>query len=56
MPIVYPITNSPSPLMSEPRKLFVSIMVGDLTRSMAFFSELGFTFNKQFMKTRCRRV
>jgi predicted lactoylglutathione lyase len=30
------------------RKLFVNIQVKDLQRSMAFFSRLGFTFNKQF--------
>ena len=34
--------------MSTSRKLYVNIMVRDLTRSMAFFAELGFTFNKQF--------
>jgi uncharacterized protein len=48
VPIVYPITLTPQPAMSTPRKLFVNIMVSDLTRSMAFFAELGFTFNKQF--------
>jgi uncharacterized protein len=48
VPIVYPITLTRNPLMSAPRKLFVNVMVHDLTRSMAFFSELGFTFNKQF--------
>ena len=32
----------------KPRKLFVNIMVRDLTRSMEFFSKLGLAFNKQF--------
>jgi predicted lactoylglutathione lyase len=30
------------------RKLFVNIAVRDLSKSMEFFSALGFTFNKQF--------
>lgn len=30
------------------RKLFVNIPVGDLKKSMEFFSTLGFTFNPQF--------
>src|SRR5687767_7051595 len=30
------------------RKLFVNLAVRDLTRSMDFFSSLGFTFNPQF--------
>ncbi len=30
------------------RKLFVNVAVHDLQKSMAFFSALGFTFNKQF--------
>ena len=47
VPIVYPITLNPVLPMST-RKLFVNIMVGDLKKSMAFFSELGFTFNMQF--------
>jgi uncharacterized protein len=29
-------------------KIFVNLPVQDLQRSMAFFSSLGFTFNKQF--------
>ena len=48
MPIVYPITLTPCPLMSAPRKLFVNLRVNDLKQSMAFFSALGFTFNQQF--------
>ncbi len=48
MPIVYPITLTPAPIMSAPRKLFVNLMVADLARSMAFFSALGFGFNMQF--------
>ncbi len=48
MPIVYPITLTPTPLMSTSHKLFVNIRVNDLQKSMAFFSALGFTFNKQF--------
>jgi predicted lactoylglutathione lyase len=31
-----------------PRKLFVNVLVQDLDRSMAFFSRLGFAFNRQF--------
>lgn len=34
--------------MSTSRKLFVNLRVSDLKKSMAFFSSLGFTFNKQF--------
>ena len=30
------------------RKLFVNLAVGDLKKSMAFFSTLGFTFNPKF--------
>lgn len=30
------------------RKLFVNLPVRDLARSMAFFTELGFEFNRQF--------
>jgi predicted lactoylglutathione lyase len=30
------------------RKLFVNLAVRDLSKSMAFFSALGFTFNPQF--------
>jgi predicted lactoylglutathione lyase len=30
------------------RKLFVNLPVRDLQRSMAFFSKLGFEFNRQF--------
>jgi len=29
-------------------KIFVNLPVKDLKRSMSFFSDLGFTFNKQF--------
>jgi len=29
-------------------KIFVNLPVQDLQRSMSFFSDLGFTFNKQF--------
>jgi predicted lactoylglutathione lyase len=35
-------------MTSEPRKIFVNLAVGDLKRSMGFFSELGFGFNPQF--------
>lgn len=31
-----------------PHKLFVSLPVGDLQRSIDFFEALGFTFNQQF--------
>ena len=31
-----------------PRKLFVNLAVGDLQKSMAFFSALGFAYNPQF--------
>ncbi len=48
MPIVYPITLHRYPLMAASRKLFVNLRVNDLARSMAFFSALGFSFNKQF--------
>ena len=34
--------------MATPRKLFVNLGVSDLKKSMAFFSALGFTFNRQF--------
>jgi len=34
--------------MATARKLFVNIPVRDLQKSMAFFSALGFEFNKQF--------
>ena len=34
------------------RKLFVNLPVRDLTRSMAFFSKLGFSFNPQFTDDR----
>jgi predicted lactoylglutathione lyase len=30
------------------RKIFVNLPVRDLKRSMAFFEQLGFTFNPQF--------
>ena len=30
------------------RKMFVNIAVRDLTRSMTFFSKLGFQFNPKF--------
>jgi uncharacterized protein len=48
MPIVYPITVNRYPLMAPSRELFVNLRVSDLPKSMAFFSALGFTFNKQF--------
>lgn len=48
VPVVYPITLTPSPVMPDPRQLFVNIRVPDLEKSMAFFKELGFTFNPQF--------
>lgn len=31
-----------------PRQIFVNLPVDDLPRSMAFFEELGYTFNPQF--------
>ena len=31
-----------------PTKIFVNLPVKDLTRSMGFFTKLGFTFNRQF--------
>lgn len=31
-----------------PTKTFLSLPVRDVKRSMAFFSELGWTFNKQY--------
>lgn len=34
--------------MATARKIFVNLPVRDLQRSIAFFTELGFTFNKQF--------
>ena len=34
--------------MSTTRKMFLNLAVSDLERSMAFFSALGFTFNRQF--------
>jgi predicted lactoylglutathione lyase len=34
--------------MATPRMIFVNLPVKDLERSMAFFRELGFTFNPQF--------
>ena len=33
---------------TTPRKLFVNLAIKDATRSRAFFSALGFTFNEQF--------
>ena len=35
-------------MMATARKLFVNLGVSDLKKSMAFFSVLGFTFNRQF--------
>ena len=32
----------------NPRKIFVNLAVKDLKRSMEFFGQLGFDFNKQF--------
>ena len=34
--------------MAMSRKLFVNLGVSDLKKSMAFFTTLGFTFNRQF--------
>lgn len=34
--------------VAKPRKIFVNMPVADLTKSMAFFTGLGFTFNMQF--------
>lgn len=34
--------------MGAPREIYVNLAVGDLKRSMAFFSSLGFAFNPQF--------
>ena len=31
-----------------PTKIFVNLPVKDLTKSMGFFTKLGFTFNRQF--------
>jgi predicted lactoylglutathione lyase len=46
--IVYPITITPSHIMTTARKLFVNIRVSDLEQAKAFFSALDFTFNAQF--------
>lgn len=35
------------------RKLFVNLPVRDVKRSIAFFTELGFTFNQQFTDDTC---
>ena len=35
-------------MTTQPRKLFVNLAVRDLERSKAFFTALGFDFNKQF--------
>ena len=35
-------------LTTRPRKLFVNLPVRDLPASVAFFTRLGFAFNKQF--------
>ena len=34
--------------MATSRKVFINLAVGDLKRSMAFFTALGFTFNPKF--------
>jgi predicted lactoylglutathione lyase len=34
--------------MAMPRKIFVNLPVRDLKKTMAFFSALGFSFNRQF--------
>ncbi len=47
MPIVYAITHSPTPAMA-PRKTFLNLSVKELPKTMAFFTALGFGFNKQF--------
>jgi uncharacterized protein len=48
-------TQAPAPTIrnagttpARPRKLFVNIPVANVQRSIAFFEELGFTFNRQF--------
>ena len=48
-------TQAPTPTLHNvgtkpriPRKLFVSVPVNDLQRSIEFFEALGFTFNQQF--------
>src|SRR3982750_1797223 len=48
-------TQAPAPRLTNvgtkpatPRKLFVTIPVNDLQRSIDFFEKLGFTFNAQF--------
>ncbi len=38
---------------ATPRKLFVNLPVRDLKRSIAFFTELGFTFSQQFTDDSC---
>jgi predicted lactoylglutathione lyase len=48
VPIVYPISLTPNPPMATSRKLFVNVVVADLTKSTAFFTALGFTFNPKF--------
>ena len=35
-------------LKNHPRKLFLNLSVGNLKRSVDFFTRLGFTFNQQF--------
>lgn len=35
-------------LKNHPRKIFVNLSVGNLKRSVDFFTRLGFTFNQQF--------
>ena len=39
-------------VVQSPRKLFVNLPVRDLSRSMAFFATLGFTFNPRFTDER----
>lgn len=34
--------------MANPRKIFVNLPVRDLQKSMAFFTSLGFEYNRQF--------
>lgn len=46
--VVYPITLTPSPVMTSTRKLFVNIRVSDLEEAKQFFAALDFTFNPQF--------
>ena len=35
-------------MSAQTRKFFVNVAVGDLRRSMEFFTNIGFEFNRQF--------